>query len=401
MSWLDKLFPKNKQRIYLDYAAATPVRDEVREVMEKYWSESFYNPSAIYQEGVEVKKEIEEYRKEIAKLVGAGSKEVIFTGSGTESVNLAILGGFEESLKSFKRPHLIISSIEHPAVMRSAEEVVRRGGELTIVPVTEEGVISFPQLKKALKNTTYMVSISLANSEIGTLQPVSKISRLIKEKKKERALFSQYPILHTDASAAVSFASVSLESLGSDLITLDGSKIYGPKGIGILAVRRGITIRPILHGGGQEAGRRAGTLNPALIAGFAKAFELAVEERDRESKRLEALRFSFIEQVLRNCPEGIVNGSVENHLPNIVSISIPGTLSEFIVLKLDKEGVMASVGTACSLDERVGGSPVIAALGKPELREATVRFSFGKFTTEKEIKRAAEIFCLVASDVIK
>lgn len=406
MDWILKLISQTKNRIFLDYASATPVRREVRKVMERYWSKDFYNPSAIYEEGIWVRESIGEYRGRIARIVGAGSKEIIFTSSGTESDNLAILGAFEafrEAQKKEKnpisKPHIIISAIEHPAVMRAAEEVVRRGGELSVVPVNEEGLISPERVRLALKHNTFLVSVGLANSEIGTVEPIAKIGRVVREERKKN--LSEYPLLHTDASQAASYLSINLEQLHADMLTLDGSKIYGPKGVGILATRRGVRLHPVIHGGGQERGLRGGTLNPALIAGFTLALEIAQKEKDEESVRLAGLRRQFIDKVREKLPEAIVNGSEENQLPSILSISIPGVLAEFLVLKLDREGILASVGTACSLDERISGSPVIREMGKPELAESTIRFSFGKFLDEKLVKKAVEIFCSETKKMLK
>jgi cysteine desulfurase len=378
-----------QRRIFMDYASATPVLPEVMRTMEKYWSRGFFNSSAIYQEGLLVKGTVERCRSQVARLLGVSASGVVFTSGGTESDNLAILGAFEESKKVFKIPHLIISAIEHPAVMATAEEVARRGGDVSICETDTSGVISPEALKKLVKRNTFLVSVGLANSEIGTIQPIAKIGRLLRKVRKERG--SVYPLLHTDASAAPSFLSVNIETLQADMLTLDGSKIYGPKGIGVLAVRGGVKISPIIFGGSQEGGRRAGTPNQALIVGLATALEIAEKDREKESKRLENLRKYFIEQITKGVPKAIINGSPNNHLPNIVSLSIPGILSEFILLKLDREGVMVSVGATCSLDEKVSGSPVIRAIDKPELAESTLRFSFGRFTTENEIKTVAEI----------
>jgi len=394
------------KRIYLDYASATPVLPEVRQVMEKYWSHDFYNPSAIYKEGLEVKKEVEECRVRLGRSLGVTPAGIIFTSSGTESDNLAILGSFEEALKTIKKPHVIISSIEHSAVVAAAQEIVRRGGEMSVVEVDKEGVVTLEMIKKLLKKNTFLISIGLANNEIGTIQPISKIGRLVSEFRKNNK--SSYPYLHTDASTAPSYLNVDISSLQADFLTLDGSKIYGPKGVGVLALRRDVKLRPLTLGGGQEGGRRAGTLNPALISGFTQAFEIAMRDRAREASRLETFRKYFIEQVTKHLPKAIINGSENNHLPNIVSVSLPaspagrpGTLAELILLKLDQAGVMVSVGSACSLDERVSGSPVITALGKKDLAESTLRFSFGRFTTVKEFKEAVKIFCLIGESVLK
>jgi len=372
----------------MDYASSTPVLKEVREVMDKYYTKDFYNPGAIYQEALGVKSDISEARKKVARILGASSSGIVFTSSGTESNNLAILGAYQKSLETFVKPHILVSNIEHPAVLKACEEVVRRGGEMSLVEVDEYGVVSLESLKKNLKKNTFLVSIGLANSEIGTVEPVSKVARVIKEFRKENN--SKYPLLHTDASQAPSFLPVGVEQLQVDLLTIDASKIYGPKGSALLAIRSGVEIQPVIVGGSQERGLRAGTENPSAIVGLAKALEIAERDRESELERLEALREEFIKLVEEKIPEALINGSRESHLPNIVSISIPNTLSEFILLKLDKEGVMISVGTTCSLDELVSGSPVIEALGKGYLKESTLRFSFGRETNLNEVKEVVE-----------
>ncbi len=371
--------------------------------MEKYWSEDFYNSSAVYQEGLKIKDEIEQNRARIARSLGVSSKGIIFTAGGTESDNLAILGAFEmfkklggpTAKKRLGRPHIIISAIEHPAIVAAANEVVRRGGEVSILEVNEDGLVSIKALEKLLKKNTFLVSVGLANNEIGTVQPIPKIGRLLRKCRKERN--SIYPYLHTDASQAPGYLNINIESLQTDMLTLDSSKIYGPKGIGLLAVRAGAEVHPIIFGGGQENDRRAGTLNPALIAGFAKALEIALRDRGKEAEYLEDIRNYFINTITKSVPQAVINGSKENHLPNIISVSLPNTLSELVLLKLDREGLMVSVGSACSLDERVSGSPVITALGKKALAESTLRFSFGRHTTLDEVKTATEIFCRIAN----
>lgn len=388
-----------KKRIFLDYASATPVLPEVRKIMDKYWSKNFFNPSAIYQESLNVKKEVENARLRVARSLGVSSSNIIFTAGGTESDNLAILGAFEIAKKTFKKPHIIISATEHSAIFSAGEEVVRRGGEMSILKVSDEGHVSLEALKKLLKKNTFLVSVGLANNEIGTIEPISKIGRTVREYRKNNE--SEYPYLHSDASQAPSYLDVFLESLHLDLLTLDGAKIYGPKGVGVLVIKKNVKIHPIIFGGGQEGGLRSGTLNPALILGFAKALEVAKKDREKESKRLSILKKYFIDSVSKNLPTAVINGSVKNSLPNIINISLPETLSEFVVLKLDKSGVLASVGSACSADGKISGSQVIRAIGKPELSESSVRLSFGRYTTENEVKRAIKIFCSVAKSVVK
>ncbi len=388
-----------KKRIFLDYASSTPVLKEVWDAMERYLALDFYNPSAIYAEGARLKKHLEIYRTRIARSLGATTKGVIFTSGGTESDNLAIIGAFEKALESIKKPHIIISAIEHPAVFAAAKEVERRGGEMSILPVNEHGLVSPEDLKGLLKKNTFLVSVGLANNEIGTVQPISRLGRIVREKRRESV--SEYPYLHTDASQAVSFLDLDLENLQADMLSLDGAKVYGPKGVGVLAVRRGVKLLPMIHGGSQEGGLRAGTPSLALIAGLSKALEIAGRDREKESKRLESYRKYFSEYVSRQIKNASINGAPGSRLPNIVSVSVPGVLSEFLLIKLDSAGVMASVGSACSYDERESGSPVIKAIGKPELSESTIRFSFGRFTAQNEVKKAAEIFCRMAQSVVK
>lgn len=400
MDWLTKLFPKKEpKKIFLDYASATPVLPEVKLAMGKYFSKEFYNPSAIYEEGLKVKREIEENRTKVARILGAGSKEVVFTAGGTEADNLAILGVFEEAKKTIPKPHLIISAIEHSAVVRVAEECVRRGGELSVAPVDEEGLVSPETIAELIKKNTVLVSVGLVNSEIGVVQPISRIGRLLKELRKKNN--STYPLLHSDASAAPNYLNINIEPLQCDLLSLDASKIYGPKGAGLLAMKKNIKLHPLIFGGNQEKGLRAGTLNPALIAGLTQALEIAERDREGEVRRLEALRALFVEEVVKTLPTALINGSVKNRLPNILSISIPGILGEFLLLKLEREGLLVSVGTACSLDEKESGSPVLEALGKGDLKESTIRISFGKHTHEKELKEAIKIFCSTVSNMLK
>jgi len=384
MSWF------NEKRIFLDYASATPVLHEVKNLMEDYWSRAFYNPSAIYKEGLLLKKDLEDKRTRVARLLGAAKNSVIFTSGGTEADNLAILGTFEESLAMVKKPHVIVSSVEHPAIIAAAEEVVRRGGEMSLLPVDEFGMVNLQALRKLLKRNTVVVSVGFANHEVGTIQPIAKIGRIIREYRTRNK--SIYPYLHSDASQAPNFLPINIESLQSDLLTLDGSKIYGPKGVGVLVVRTGVKIRPILLGGMQEGGKRAGTPNMPLIVGFVRALEIAQRDSEKESKRIESHRKIFIEKVTKLVPNAIINGSEANTIPNIVSVSVPGILAEFVLLKLDRKGLMASVGSACSLDERMSGSDVLRAMGKPELAESTIRFSFGRFTTKSDVISAAKIF---------
>lgn len=367
--------------------------------MERFWSKDFYNPSAIYLEGLRAKEAVRDSRLKVARLTGVSTAGIIFTSGGTEANNLAILGAFNKALESIERPHLIVSTIEHSSIIATAHELLRRGGEVSFLEVSEDGRVSPEALKNLLRENTFLVSLSLANGEIGTIEPLAKVGRVIREyRKKCQSLF---PYLHTDASQAANYLDLNLESLQADLLTLDSSKIYGPKGVGALVLRRGVALLPIVFGGQQEGGRRAGTENPALVTGFAKALEIAVRDRRAETRYLEACRQVFIKEVRESLPEAVINGSDSYHLPNIVNISLPGTISELVVLKLEKEGILASVGSACSYDERENGSPVIAALGREDLMSSSLRFSFGRGSGLKDIKKGTQIFCRVARAMLK
>lgn len=377
-----------KKRIYMDHASTTPVLADVRKEMDKYWSKDFYNPASIYEEGRRVKNILSKLRLQVARILSVGSKDIVFTSGGTESNNLAILGTFEVAKERIKKPHVIISAIEHPSVVEAVLEVERRGGRVSVVPVDEWGRVKPSDVEKLIGPSTFLVSIMLANNELGTVEPVAKIGRVVKEKRRDNG----YPYFHTDASQAPNYLPINIETLHVDMLTLDASKIYGPKGAGLLVVRPRVSIRPIIIGGGQEKGLRSGTSSLALTAGLVKALEIAQSNQERESQRLKVLRQIFLEEVISKVPQAIVNTPEDNSLPNIVSISLPGLIAELIVLKLDKEGVMVSAGSTCSLIGDDDGSDVIRAIGKPELASATIRFSFGRSTTEKDVRRVVEIF---------
>jgi cysteine desulfurase len=384
------LFSKQDKtkRIFLDYASTTPLLHEVKEVMDVYFSKNFYNPSAIYIEGKVVREELNLLRQKTARLLHASSKDIIFTSGGTESNNQALLGIFEAVRIKIDKPHFIISAIEHSAITEAAKEIVERGGEVSIIPVDEKGRVSPENIKNLIKNKTVLISVMLANNEIGTIEPVSKISRVIKEYRKKTD--SQFPYFHTDASQAANYISLDITSLGVDLLTLDGSKIYGPKGIGILLARQDILIKPIIFGGGQEKGLRSGTENMALISGFTKALEIADRDKEKEAERLNKIKDFFITNIEKDFPKLIINTPTEDSLPNIVSISIPDQIGEFIAIKLDQEGIMVSTGSSCGVFKDIGSSTTIKGIGKEDLAESTIRFSFGRDTDEESIKKTLQ-----------
>ena len=382
--------PFKPKRIYLDHASTTPVLPEVKAKMEKYFTSDFYNPSAIYAEGVRAKKDLEDMRVKVARILGVSSKDIVFTASGTESDNLAILGIFEKAKEKIKTPHIIISALEHPGISEVAKEVMRRGGEVSIVEVNEEGQVDPAEVLKLIKENTVLVSIMLANNEIGVIEPIARIARLVREDKKKRE--SKFPFIHTDASQAPNYLSVNLSSLGVDLLTLDASKIYGPKGIGILAVRPDVLLSPIIFGGGQERGLRSGTESLALIAGFTNALILADKDKEEESARLNTLKNYFIEELKGISEKIIINTPKENSLPNIVSVSVDGMLAEFTAIKLDQMGILVSTGSACGNLKDQGGTQALSALGRPDLRESTLRFSLGRSTKKSDLDKTIKVF---------
>jgi len=351
--------------------------------MHRYWSRDFHNPSAIYEEGREVRVNIENSRKEMAHLLGVKKGDIVFTSGGTESNNLAILGTFEAVRDPLRRespilrPHLIISNLEHSSVIESAEEVIRRGGEVSVVEAGEDGRVSPQAVRELIKPNTFLVSISSAHHETGIIQPIREISCVLRE---VRGKENRYPYLHVDASQTPNYLDVSPTRHNIDFLTLDSSKVYGPRGVGALVVRASSSLRPIILGGEQERGLRAGTENTALIAGFALALRLAYRDRKGESERLQVLKKYFISELQTTVPEMRILSQVENALPNMVAVELPaGFIGEMIILDLDRRGVMVSGGSACL---NLGGHP----------NESLIRFSLGRGTKRNELKKVVKIF---------
>lgn len=364
----------NMKRIYLDHAATTYMDPKVRESMKPYWEENFGNPSSIYEEGREAKRAISNARLKVAEVLNARPDEIIFTSGGTESDNIAILG-LARSYKN-KGNHIITSKIEHHAVLDSCKKLEKEGFEISYIDVDKDGILDLKQFKSALKYETILVSIMYANNEIGSIQPIKEIAKIIRNHK---------AILHTDAVQAPSYLDLNVLKLGVDLMTLNGSKIYGPKGVGLLYKKRGSKIEPLVYGGGQEAGLRSGTENVAGIVGFAKAIELAQKDKEKESERLIKLRDYFIEEILKTLPKSQLNGSQKDRLPNNVNISIMGIEGEAMVLYLDAKGVACSTGSACTSDI-LEPSHVIKAIKTPDdYAHGSLRFTMGKKTTKADI----------------
>ncbi|MDP3052920.1 MAG: cysteine desulfurase family protein [bacterium] len=376
-----------KKLIYLDYAATTPLAPEVKKAMDPFWSENFGNPSSIYQSGIKAKNALGQARQKIAKILGARETEIIFTAGGTESANLAILGLNRAVQKTLKKPgHIITTKIEHPAVLNSALALEEEGFNVSTLPVDKYGLINSEQIKKAVKPETILVSVMYANNEIGTIEPIAEIGKLLKkinEERKNKKLPKIY--FHTDACQAAGYLDLNVEKLGVDLLTLNGSKIYGPKGSAILYVRAGTPLKPIIFGGGQEKGLRSGTENVPAYVGLAKALELAQKNRKKESQRLKKLSQNLTERILKTIPKTFLNGHPEKRLPNNVNITILDIEGEALLLHLDQYGICASTGSACH-SQTLQPSHVLQAIGLPrEIIHGSLRLTLGKKTTQKDI----------------
>ncbi|KEO85090.1 cysteine desulfurase NifS [Tumebacillus flagellatus] len=360
--------------IYLDHAATTPVREEVIEAMVKVLRENFGNPSSIHQFGRPSRKLLEESREKVAKAINADPREIVFVGSGTEADNIAILGGARANKK--KGNHVITTVVEHHAVLDAFKQLEKEGFEVTYLPVDEVGRVSVEDFKNALRDNTVLVSVMHANNEVGTIMPVEEIGAICREKK---------ILFHVDAVQTVGKIPVDVTKINCDFLALSGHKIYGPKGIGVLYMRRGVRTQPLYYGGGQERKLRPGTENVANIVGLGVAIELAVAEMEQESARLTKLRDKLIDGILANIPETRLNGPREGRLPHNVNVSIEYIEGEALLLTCDMKGMAASSGSACtsgSLDP----SHVLMAMGLTHTTaHGSLRLSLGHSTTEEDI----------------
>jgi len=374
------------KRIYLDYASTTPVDKKVLKKMMPFFSVSFGNPSSLYSSGRQSKQAIDKSRKEVASILNTSPTEIVFTGSGTESDNLAILGVARANKKNGN--HIIISAIEHKAVIEATQLLKEEGFEITVLPVNKEGLIDVDECIGAITTKTILVSVMYANNEIGTIEPINELSEAIRKK---RGL-NMFPLFHTDACQAAGYFSLNVRDLGIDLMTLNGSKIYGPKGIGILYKKEGIKIQPIVVGGGQEIGLRAGTENVANIVGFTEALKLVSISKEKESKRLIDLRDYFIKKINDAIPEAVLNGHKIYRLPNNINISIPYIEGESVILMLDELGIEAGTGSACS-SYNLKPSHVLFAIGQDtNLIHGSIRFTLGKYTKKSDIDYLMSVF---------
>ena len=383
---------KKPQRIFLDYASATPVDPRVEKAMRPYFSRKFANPSAIYEEGVESKRSLENSRKVVAGVLRALPDEIVFTGSGTESANLAIIGIFLKARQlGIRRPHIVTTAFEHPAVLEATKYCESLGAKVTIVYPNGDGIISADEIGKALSKNTVLVSAMYANNEIGTIQPIREIAKRIRQFEKRNKSTKKQIHLHVDASQAVNYLPLNVLELHCDFLTLDGAKIYGPKGVGILFVKRGVLITPLILGGGQEKGRRSGTENIPAIVGIAQALSITEKMRERESKRIARLQREIFQGIKKIAKNSRVNGSLDLRLPNNVNVCFPKVDSEFLVLKLDANGVAVSSSSSCKTISENSRSYVLEAIGGKDCAESSLRITLGRWTTEMEVKKFLKI----------
>lgn len=360
--------------IYMDHSATSPVDPEVLEAMKPYFTEGFGNASTLYKLGRDAKMAMETARKQVASLINAEPKEIIFTSGGTESDNIAIKGTVYR-LKN-KGNHIITSNIEHPAVTETCKYLEKNGFEVTYVPVDKEGLVHPEDVEKAITDKTVLITIMHANNEIGTIQPIAEIGKIAR---KHGIYF------HTDAVQSVGKIPVDVKAMNVDMLSLSSHKLYGPKGIGALYIKKGVRLEPIIHGGGHERGLRPGTENVPAIVGLGKACEISEENLDKDMEYLKKLRDKLIDSVLEQNEEAYLNGHRTQRLPGNVNFRFTGIEGESLILHLDSKGIAASTGSACS-SIKLEPSAVLMAIGLKEVEaHGSLRLSLGRENTEEDI----------------
>lgn len=368
--------------IYLDNAATTKMNDKVFEEMIPYLKDNYGNPSSAYKIGRDNKEIIENARKEVAEILNASPSEIYFTSGGSEADNMALKGIALGNIDKGK--HIITSKIEHPAVLDTCKELEREGFEISYIGVNENGIVDLTELENKIRKDTILISIMLANNEIGTIQPIKKISKIAK---KNNILF------HTDSVQAVGNIKIDVQDMNIDALSLSAHKFYGPKGIGVLYLRDGIKFRKYLNGGHQERNRRAGTENVAGIVGLSKAMSLSYENLEENNKRIIELRNYFINEIKKNIKKIKINGDLENRLPGNINVSFEFVEADNMLHELDKRGIYISTGSACTTGS-IESSHVLRAIGLSDgMAHATIRISIGKYNTKEEIDYA--IKCIV------
>jgi len=371
---------ENMERIYLDNAATTQVAKEVAEAMSPCLSEIYGNPSSLHSFGLDAKDLMEASRQRIASFINAREDEIVFTGSGTESDN-TVIKGIADALKG-KGDHIITTALEHHAIHEPLHFLEKQGIKVTYLPNDDTGLVDPDDLKKAITDKTILVSIMHANNEIGTIEPIKALGAVCRE---------AGVVFHTDAVQTFGHLPIDVNDMNIDLLSASAHKLYGPKGVGLLYIRKGVKLTPLLHGGDQERRRRASTHNVPGIVGFSRAVELTQKEMLPESERQTALRDRLIKELLEMVPESQLNGHPVFRLPNNVNISFAYVEGEAMLLNLDMEGIAASTGSACT-SSSLEPSHVLVACGLPhELAHGSLRFSFGRRTTEEEIDHVIKV----------
>ena len=376
------------QRIYLDYAASAPVLPEVLDEMLPFFCVNYGNPSGVHAEGRFARKAVEQARRRFSEAIGAESREILFTSGGSESDNLAIRGA-AGALKE-KGNHLITSRIEHPAVLNTCRFLERKGFRITYLTPDKNGIVSADLVRDAIRPETVLVSIMTANNEIGTVEPVAEIGAVCREK---GVLF------HTDAVQAAGALELNVQSMNVDLLSLSPHKFHGPKGTGVLYVRHGTRLDPLITGGSQERNLRAGTENVPGIAGAGKAIEIAMAGREENNRRIQELRDLLIRSILDRIPGTRLNGDPEKRLPNNCNFSFEDIESEALLLRLDLAGIAASGGSACTSGS-MEPSHVLQAIGlEEEMSRGSIRLTLGRETTREEIEKTAQILPEIVKDL--
>jgi len=359
---------------YFDYASATPMSKEVIEAMHPYLSARFHNPSAIYREASQVREDIDEARKQIAGVLGVKQQEIIFTSGCTEANNLAING----VMSKYPDAKVLVSSIEHDSVLEPASEYT-----VAQIPVTSDGIVDCRAFSQMLSDEVVLVSVMYANNEVGTIQPLRELGAIIEHERKRRGLKGLPLYFHTDAAQVVNYLSLNISGLRVDMMSLNSSKVYGPKGNGCLYVSSSVQINPLVRGGGQERGLRSGTENVMGIVGFAQALVAAQATHTIETIRLRELQIRLIEKIVST--GGLLNGSLKNRLPNNINVCFAGVDNERLVLELDSKGFMVSSGSACHAKSGIS-SKVLEALGLDQKgAKSSIRISMGKYTTKYDV----------------
>lgn len=371
---------KRQSHIYLDYAATTPVDHRVVKAMLPFITQNFGNSVSLHSYGRKANEALEKSRVTIGEILNADHKEIIFTSSATESNNLALIG--VAFANKHKGKHIIVSSIEHDCVLESAKWLAKQGFEIHILPVDKYGLVDPQIVSRAIKKGTILVSVMHANNEIGTIEPISEIGRICRQKN---------VYFHTDAAQTFGKVPIDVKRMNIDLLTASSHKMYGPKGAALLYIRKGVFIEPLLHGGGHESGKRSSTVNVAAIVGFAKAADICRKETDEEAKRLLALRDRLIYAILKKVPYSYLNGHPKKRLPNNVNICFSFVEGESIIMELDRFGIAASTASACA-SFKLTPSHVLLACGlHHEEVHGSVRLSLGRWTKKADIDKVIEI----------